>query len=124
MINYNSVEYYENFDQSIKISEDEVVLFKRLSDNVVMISVMDIITGTTTKLGFYKFGRWSGYNPVNYERLFNIFRENEGLTPKLIRFLTPNNSSIEYAKIERVFSCAKRKFHITIRKSKKTLRLD
>lgn len=124
MVNYNSIEYFENFDKIIRISDYDSLLLKRLPDTVVMVSYFDVITGTTTKLAFYKEGRWVGYNPTNYSKLFSLFRTHKNLKPGLIRFLTPENHIAEFKKIERVFICFKKKFHITIRKTKKNLHIE
>lgn len=119
MVNYNSVDYFENFDKNIKISEFESILLKRLPDNTVMISFADILTGTTTKLAYYNSGRWYGYNPPNFNKLFFYFKRYKNLKPNLIRFLTPNDHIIELQKIEKVVVCFKKRFHITIMKTKK-----
>jgi hypothetical protein len=121
MIDYNSIEYFENFDKTIRVSEYESILLKRLSDNTVMISYLDILTGTTTKLAFYNSGKWLGYNPVNLNKLFALFKVNKVLKPNLIRFLTPNEHIVEIKKIERVVVCFKKRFHITIKKTKRNL---
>ena len=124
MVNYNSIEYFENFDKIIRISDYDSLLLKRLPDNMVMVSYYDVITGTTTKLAFYASGRWIRYNPTNYIKLFSLFRENKNLKPALIRFLTPENHIAELKKFERVFTCFKKRFHITIRKTKKNLHIE
>jgi len=124
MVNYNSIEYYENFDKIIRISDYDSILLKRLPDTTVMVSYFDVITGATTKLAFYEYGRWTGYNPTNYSKLFSLFRTHKNLKPGLIRFLTPENHIAEFKKIERVFICFKKRFHITIRKTKKNLHIE
>lgn len=124
MVNYNSIEYFENFDKIIRISDYDSILLKRLSDNTVMVSYFDVITGTTTKLAFYNSGRWTGYNFANYGKLFSLFKKHKNLKPGLIRFLTPENHLAELKKVERVFTCFKKRFHITIRKTKKNLHIE
>ncbi len=121
MIHYNSIEYFENFDKTIRVSEYESILLKRLSDNTVMVSYLDVLTGSTTKLAFYNSGRWSGYNSVNFNKLFILFKSNKSLKPNLIRFLTPNEHIAEIKKMEKVIVCFKKRFHITIKKTKRNL---
>ena len=121
MINYNSIDYFENFDKKIKITEFESLLLTRLSDNTVLVSFEDILTGTTTKLAYYNSGRWFGYNPPNFDKLFFYFKKYKNLKPNLIRFLTPNEHVIEIQKIEKVIVCFKKRFHITVMKTKKNL---
>lgn len=121
MVNYNSIEYFENFDKNIRVSDYESILLKRLPDNTVMVSYLDILVGSTTKLAFYNSGRWLGYNSVNFNKLFILFRKHKNLKPNLIRFLTPSDHLAEIKRFERVIVCFRKRFHITIRKTKKNL---
>lgn len=121
MIPYNSLEYFENFDKTIRVSDYESILLKRLPDNTVMVSYLDALTGTTTKLAFYNSGRWVGYNSVNFNKLFILFKVYKNLKPNLIRFLTPNDNIAEIKRIEKVVICFRKRFHITIRKTKKNI---
>lgn len=124
MFDHNSIEYFENFDKKIRISDSESLIIKRLMDNTVMILYSDILTGTTTILAFYKDGKWTGYNPPNFNKLFYLFRRNKNLKPALIRFLTPNHHIHEIQKVEKVIVCFKKRFHITIKKTKKNINID
>lgn len=121
MYSLNAVDYFENFDKTIKLSEFESILFKRLNDNTVLISYNDILTGTNTKLAFYISGKWTGYNPVNFNKLFFLFKKHKSLKPNLIRFLTPNDHVLEINKIEKVITCFRKRFQITILKTKRNL---
>lgn len=123
MSQFNSIDHYYSFDKVIKINEAESVLLKRFPDNFVEISHSDYINGTITKLGYYQEGKWFPYNPPNFNKLFILFRKYRNLKPALIRFLTPGNSVAEIHKVEKVFVCFKKRFHITIRRTKKNLNL-
>jgi hypothetical protein len=46
---------------------------------------------------------------------------NKVLKPNLIRFLTPNEHIAEIKKMEKVIVCFKKRFHITIKKTKRNL---
>jgi hypothetical protein len=123
-MNNNSLEYFENFDKCIRLTDFESIFLKRLSDNTVEVSHFDSLVGSITKLASYKSGRWKGYNPPNLSKMFCIFKKYRNVKPALIRFLTPNDYPYEIKRIEKVFVCFKKRFHITIRKTKKNLHLD
>lgn len=120
----NSVDYFVDFDRIVSISESESVLFKRTPDNIVEISYFDAITGTLTKLAYYKNARWEGYNPPNFNKLFVLFRTYKKLRPALIRFLTPKDYPHDIQKMEKVIVCFKKRFHITVMKTKRNFNKD
>lgn len=120
----NSVDYFEDFDRSVSISESESVFFKRNPDNIVEVSHFDALTGTLTKLAYYQYGKWTGYNYPNFNKLFILFKNYKKLKPSLIRFLTPNDKPQDIKKMERVFVCFKKRFHITVMKTKRNINKD
>jgi len=124
MNNNNSLDYFDHFDKCIRLTDFESIFLKRLSDNTVEISYFDSLIGTMTKLASYKSGRWNGYNPPNFEKMFMLFKKHKNAKPALIRFLTPNDYPYEINKMEKVIVCFKKRFHITIRKTKKNLHIE
>lgn len=124
MNSFNTIDYYESFERNIRISDTECLFLKRLEDNTVNISYADSLTGTLTNLASYKNGRWSGYNPPNFNKLFDLFRKNKNLKPALIRFLTPGQYTYEISKIEKVIVCFRKRFYITVWKTKKNINLE
>ena len=115
-------DYFDLFDQTVKISDNETLCLKRLNDGTVLVSIDDEVTGTLTKLAYYKGGRWSGYNAPNYNKLFSLFRKYTSLKPKLIRFLTPNDHLPEVRKVTKVVNCARRRFTISVKSASRSVK--
>ena len=110
-------DYFDLYDKVIRISDNEVLCLKRYSDNTVSVSIDDELSGTNTKLATYSNGRWFGYNSTNLAKMFSLFRKYSYLKPKLIKFLTPNHGTPEAKHMRKVFTCARRKFVISIKKT-------
>lgn len=115
-------DYFTIFEKVVRINDQENLLFKRISDGTVVISHEDHITGTLTKLSYYKEGKWIGHNPRNLETMFRMFRTHSNLKPALIRFLRPEDKST--FKIDRYFTCAKKRFHISLKKVARAVHLS
>tara|TARA_R110000868_G_scaffold268036_5_gene527294 strand:+ start:173 stop:553 length:381 start_codon:yes stop_codon:yes gene_type:complete len=106
---------FEMSHLQIKVTDEENILLKRLSDGTVIVSCEDLITGSTTILASYKNARWVGYNATNYAKFFSVFRTHKQLKSKLIKFLTPSPMNNELREIRKVFTCAKKRIVISIK---------
>lgn len=115
-------QYYDLFDSVVKVSESESVCIRRLADHTVVISLEDHITGTLTKLAYYSNGKWEGYNTVNFEKLFQLFRKHKKLNSHLSEFLTCYKTLPEVRQFKRVITCAKRRFTISIKSAHRSFK--
>lgn len=110
-------DYFDLYDKVIRITNEQSLCLKRLSDNTVVVSLDDELSGTLTKLAAYSNGRWKGYNAPNLELMMSLFRKHKHLKPKLIKFLTPNHGAPEIKYFSKAFTCARRRFVIKIKKT-------
>jgi hypothetical protein len=108
-------EYFDLYDKVIRINDNESLCLKRLSDNTVVVTLEDELSGTLTNLACYIEGRWIGHNATNYNKLFNLFKVYKPLKSKLIKFLTPNRGTPEIKQFTKIITCARRKFIISIK---------
>lgn len=115
-------DYFIHFEKIVRINDLENVLFKRANDGMIIVSHEDHITGALTKLAYYKDGRWTGHNARNLDRMIALFKANKNLKPALIRFLSPDNNGTYH--INKFFTCAKKRFHISLRKAAKIVHLS
>jgi len=115
-------DYFTIFEKVVRINDVENVLFKRMSDGTVVVSHEDHLTCTLTKLAYFRDGRWTGYNSRNLEKMFTLFRTHRNLKPAFKRFLTPDSKSI--FKVDKYFTCAKKRFHISLKKVAKAVHLS
>jgi hypothetical protein len=107
----------------INVSEHESLQLRRLGDNIVQVSLDDNLTGTLTRLAYYKNGTWRAYNAPNFEKLFSLFRLHKHLRPKLLKYLSarPPQDFPEIATFTRVFTCAQRRFIISIKSAHRSM---
>lgn len=114
-------DYFTIFEKVVRINDVENILLKRMSDGTVVVSHEDHINGTLTRLAYFKEGRWSGHNTRNLQKMFSLFRTHRNLKPALFRFLAPENKSP--LKVEKYFTCARKRFHISLKKVARAVHL-
>lgn len=117
-----NAEQQHTCDCVINVTEHESLQLRRLGDNIVQVSLDDNLTGTLTRLAYYKNGTWRAYNAPNFEKLFSLFRLHRHLRPKLYKYLAARPQDFpEIATFTKAFTCAQRRFVITVKSAHRSV---
>ena len=105
-------------ERKIKITDTERLIIKSGEDNIISIFIAEDLSGTVRILVFYDLlkKKWIGHNHYNLNMFFSLCKENNYISPKIIRILNNLESTDDIIKMKQTFTLFKRKINVTINK--------